>query len=215
MTLTGPGGVGKTRLAIETAAQLLDSFPDGVWLVDLAVLDPPSGTDAVPAATEVAEVLCVSLDIRDDPAAGLLPKSRPTEVTDWLAGALRHKRMLLVLDNCEHVVEPVAMLVERLLRAAPGLRILTTSREPLALAGEVLWTVPPLELPDRSADAEPTALATAPYNCSSCERLRHPLGSPSTAKTPVRSRRSADGWTGSRSCWSWPPPASGHSASMN
>ena len=98
MTLTGPGGVGKTRLAIETAAQLLDSFPDGVWLVDLAVLDPPSGTDAVPAATEVAEVLCVSLDIRDDPAAGLLPKSRPTEVTDWLAGALRHKRMLLVLQ---------------------------------------------------------------------------------------------------------------------
>ncbi|MEV4105907.1 AAA family ATPase [Nonomuraea sp. NPDC049649] len=130
VTLTGTGGVGKTRLALEVAGELNEEFPDGAWLVELAPLD--RRTAALP------EAVLAALDIRQDAAA---------PPADRLAEALRARRMLLVLDNCEHVVEQAADLAARLLRAAPGLHILATSREPLAVDGEVLWAVPPLDLP--------------------------------------------------------------------
>ncbi len=122
VTLTGPGGVGKTSLAL-AAAEDAAGFPDGVWLVDL--------TDAAEVAESVARVL----HVREDAGGGL-----PAH----LATALRDQRLLLVLDNCEHVLAPVADLVALLLRAAPGLRVLATSREPLGVPGERLEAVPPL-----------------------------------------------------------------------
>ncbi|MEO3891763.1 BTAD domain-containing putative transcriptional regulator [Nonomuraea sp. B5E05] len=127
VTLTGSGGVGKTRLALEAANRLVDDFADGAWLV---ALDQ--------ASRSPAEAVMAALDIRED--AGGDPAGQ-------LTAALRPRRMLLVLDNCEHVVEQVAELAERLLRSCPDLRVLATSREPLAVAGEVLWSVPPLDVP--------------------------------------------------------------------
>ncbi|MFG1942251.1 BTAD domain-containing putative transcriptional regulator [Nonomuraea sp. NPDC048826] len=143
VTLTGTGGVGKTRLALEVATELTADFPDGAWLVELAPLD--RRTVALP------EAVMAALGIRQDDAAS---------PADRLADALRGRRMLLVLDNCEHVVEQVAELTARLLRAAPGLRVLATSREPLAVDGETLWAVPPLGLPD-STDLEVMAESDA------------------------------------------------------
>jgi predicted ATPase/DNA-binding SARP family transcriptional activator len=126
LTLTGPGGVGKTRLALETATQAADAFPDGAWLAELAGL---AGT-----RTPADAVLAV-LGIRDDSSV---------DPADLLAEALRTSRMLLILDNCEHLVDQVAKLAAQLLQVAPELRILVTSREPLMVAGEYVWAVPPL-----------------------------------------------------------------------
>ncbi|MCA2223050.1 BTAD domain-containing putative transcriptional regulator [Nonomuraea aurantiaca] len=128
VTLTGPGGVGKTRLALEAAAEPGRPFPGGVWLVELASAAPS-------AEGVVAEVVATVLGVRDD---------LPGSVVDRLAAALRTRATLLVLDNCEHVVDQVAELAERLLRAAPELRVLATSQESLRVPGEVLWSVPPL-----------------------------------------------------------------------
>ncbi|MET8092093.1 BTAD domain-containing putative transcriptional regulator [Micromonospora sp. NPDC005220] len=131
VTLVGPGGVGKTRLATEAARTR--SCPDGVHLVELAPL--PAGDP------RIAEQVLGVLDVRE--AAGTT-----VSATDRLVAALRHRHLLLVLDNCEHVVEPVAALVARLLRDAPEVSVLATSREPLGLTGELLWEVPPLSLPE-------------------------------------------------------------------
>ncbi|WHT19585.1 BTAD domain-containing putative transcriptional regulator [Crossiella sp. CA-258035] len=120
VTLTGPGGVGKTSLALATAGR--ESFVDGSWLVELAGHGP-----------EVEQAVSAALGVRED-----VPSA------DRLLDAVRGKRMLLVLDNCEHVLEPVAALARRLLRAAPELRILATSREALGLAGETQYVVRPL-----------------------------------------------------------------------
>ncbi|WP_101787844.1 BTAD domain-containing putative transcriptional regulator [Nonomuraea indica] len=159
VTLAGPGGVGKTRLALEAAADPGRDFPGGVWLVELAEL--PSASPS-----EVAEAVAKVLGLRDDVPAtppdrlAAAPTDRltaaPTDPrasvpTDRLAAVLATGDTLLVLDNCEHVVEQVAALAERLLRAAPGLRILATGQEPLRIAGETLWTVPPLD-PEAAAE---------------------------------------------------------------
>lgn len=143
VTLTGPGGVGKTRLALETATQSAGAFPDGVWLVELA--GPGQTGTGTPA-----DVVMAVLGIRDDSSV---------DPSDLLAEALRTSRMLLILDNCEYLVGQAAKLTAQLLQAAPELRILVTSREPLTLAGEVVWAVPPLNLPDLAAGQQPTALA--------------------------------------------------------
>ncbi|MEV4893304.1 BTAD domain-containing putative transcriptional regulator [Nonomuraea sp. NPDC055795] len=119
ITLTGSGGVGKSRLALEAARRLSDGFPDGAHLVELSAS----------SESEVPGVVAAALGLRDD----------------QLAGALGTRRALLILDNCEHVVEPVAKLADLLLRAAPDLRVLATSREPLGVAGEVVREVAPLD----------------------------------------------------------------------
>jgi len=130
LTLVGSGGAGKTRLALQVAADLLDAYPDGVWLVELAPLSDPS---LVPQAVAAA------LSVREQ--AG-----RP--VLDTLAEHLRARSLLLVIDNCEHLVASCAVVVESLLRACPGLRVLATSREGLGIAGETIWRIPSLSLPD-------------------------------------------------------------------
>ncbi|UED83634.1 BTAD domain-containing putative transcriptional regulator [Streptomyces profundus] len=132
VTLTGPGGVGKTRLALAVAEGLAQTFPDGVWLVELAAEGPDTVPDAVAAVLGVRETA-------DSGGAASLPER--------LAGALAARRALLLLDNCEHLLDAVAALVARLLAAAPELRVLATSREPLSVGGETLRAVPPLELP--------------------------------------------------------------------
>src|SRR5262252_1025793 len=137
VSLVGPGGVGKTRLAIRAATELARGFRGGGWLVELAeVLDPALVSHAVLAA----------LDLRDQAA---------TEPVALLLTYLRDKELLLVVDNCEHLLEAAAGLVTRLMRAAPGLRVIATSREPLSVPGEHLVPVPPLELP--APDGEPLA----------------------------------------------------------
>ncbi|MGI5490362.1 BTAD domain-containing putative transcriptional regulator [Microtetraspora malaysiensis] len=143
VTLTGPGGVGKTRLAVEAASGLTGSYPDGVWLVELAAQTFATTDD------ELAEVVAATLGLRDDAGrSGPLPRT----LLDRLSDALRTQRLLLVLDNCEHVIEAAAGLAQALLRNAPGIRILATSQEPLSIPGEQIWPVPPLELPAATAD---------------------------------------------------------------
>lgn len=139
VTLTGPGGVGKTRLALAAAARLADAgpgpCPDGVRFVELAG-----------ARGGVAAVIAAALGVREDAGGGAGPgPGGEAAARDRLAAALGTRRLLLVLDNCEHVVESVAALTEQLLRQAPGLRVLATSQEPLALSGEVLEAVAPLD----------------------------------------------------------------------
>jgi predicted ATPase/DNA-binding SARP family transcriptional activator/DNA-binding CsgD family transcriptional regulator len=135
LTLTGAGGSGKTRLALEVARGLVGSYPDGVWLVELA---PLSEGDLV--AQEVAGALEV-------------PEHPGQPLTDTLVEALRDREVLLVMDNCEHLIDAAARLVETLLASCPRLRVLATSREPLGVSGEVLWQVPPLSLPAAPDDA--------------------------------------------------------------
>ena len=141
LTLTGAGGSGKTRLALEVARDLVSIYPDGVWLVTLAEL---SEGDLVPQAV----------------AAALQVPERPGQpLTDTLVEDLEAKELLLVLDNCEHLVEAAARLVDTLLDSCPHLGVLATSREPLGISGEINWVVPLLSLPAK-ADEESNGEAT-------------------------------------------------------
>ncbi|OLF09082.1 AfsR family transcriptional regulator [Actinophytocola xinjiangensis] len=146
-TLIGPGGSGKTRLATETTRVLLDDLPDGAWIVELA---------AIGAGGDVAQATLAALKLRD----ALLGDAPEAEPTDRVIAALRERAMLLVLDNCEHVIESAAAFVHRVLGECPRLRILATSREPLGITGETLWPVAPLTLP--APDAGPAEIENAP-----------------------------------------------------
>ncbi len=133
LTLTGPGGVGKTRLALRMAAEVRRSFPDGVWFVELAALrDPELLPHTLANALELRQVSA-------DPAADL-------------ASYLEQQRLLVVLDNCEHLTDACAMLASKLLAAAPKLRILATSRHVLGVEGEQILSVPPLSVPEADRD---------------------------------------------------------------
>jgi len=139
VTLTGPGGVGKTSLAIETARTLLGSHRDGVWMVDLAAVQEPGLT-----VQTVADVVGVA----ELQQARLLPA---------LLDHLKGRQVLLILDNCEHVVEESARLTASLLEGASGVTVLATSREALQTKGETIWPVPPLPVPAVGRSAPWTA----------------------------------------------------------
>jgi predicted ATPase/DNA-binding SARP family transcriptional activator len=152
-TLVGPGGAGKTRLAVESARGLVDEMPDGVWMVHLAPIQD---------AAELAPAALAALGFPEYVRSTLwtVVADHSGQPVDRLAQALTGKRLLLVLDNCEHLVEAAAALADQILGQCPGLHILATSREPLGITGETLWTVEPLALPPPATDAA-TALEYA------------------------------------------------------
>ncbi|MEU7910385.1 BTAD domain-containing putative transcriptional regulator [Microbispora bryophytorum] len=139
VTLAGAGGSGKTRLATETARTMLAGLPDGAWLVELA---------PVRAGGDLAQAALTAIGLRDQ---ALLGAARGGEPMDQLIAAVRERVILLILDNCEHVIEEAAAFADRLLGECRRLRILATSREPLGITGEVLWQVEPLALPAEGA----------------------------------------------------------------
>ena len=130
VTLTGAGGVGKTRLAVHVGDHLSDAYADGVWLIELAPVTDPA---------LVPQTVASALGVQEQPRRAL---------SETLAEWLNPRELLLLLDNCEHVLAACAELVDALLAACPNLRILATSREPLHLMGEFAWRVPSLSLPD-------------------------------------------------------------------
>ncbi len=138
LTLMGVGGSGKTRLALDVARDLVETYSDGVWLVELA---PLSEEALVPKA--VAETLEVT--------------ERSGEP---LADVLSRRELLLILDNCEHLLEATARLVDKVLDSCPRLRILATSREALGVEGEIRWPIPPLSVPEPQAAPSPEQLGT-------------------------------------------------------
>lgn len=133
LTLTGPAGCGKTRLALRVARESVREFGNGVWWVDLTSISDPD---------LVAQAVARVMGVREAPGRSLLR---------LLIEHLEPAEALLVLDNCEHLIEACAALVDALLEGCPGLKILTTSRESLRLYGEVLWLVPPLSVPEEGA----------------------------------------------------------------
>jgi predicted ATPase len=125
-TVAGPGGIGKTRIALQAAREALEHFPDGVWFVDLApIVDPQL----------VAPTLASALGVREQAGRAAL---------DAVCEHAREKRLLVLLDNCEHLLETCGEAAGRLLRACPHVRVLATSREELGVDGEVIWHAPPL-----------------------------------------------------------------------
>jgi predicted ATPase len=133
VTLTGPGGAGKTRLALEVAAASLDDYPDGVWVAELAPIADPA---------LVAQAVASALGVREEPGRALI---------ETLGSHLSERELLLILDNGEHVLEAAAGLANALLARAPGVRILVTSRAPLGVVGEQTWAVPTMPVPDPAA----------------------------------------------------------------
>lgn len=140
LTLSGTGGVGKTRMALQVGAELGEEYRDGVWLVELAALTDPG---------LVIDSLASVLGVKEESGQSLL-----NTVSDYLV----RKSTLLIMDNCEHVVDVCAELVDALVRTCPELRVLTTSREVLGIAGETVWQVPPLSLPDIQESATTESL---------------------------------------------------------
>ncbi|MGH2670226.1 MAG: ATP-binding protein, partial [bacterium] len=143
LTLTGPGGVGKTRLALELAARSMDSFPDGAWVVPLATLGDGS---------LVAETVAATLRVKEQPGIPIMTT---------LGHQLEARRLLLVFDDCEHVLDDAARVIDHLLRRCPELRIMATSREALGITGESLYPVPSMDLPPEDGSIDELSEAEA------------------------------------------------------
>ena len=186
VTLIGPGGVGKTRLAVEAAAALREEHRDGAWLVELAGVTDPDGVAPAAAAALGAAA-----------AAALGSPSPPGSTTELIVRHLAGRSLVVVLDNCEHVIDEAAALADTLVGAVPGLRLIATSREPLGVPGEVLVPVGGLAPPAAVELFVDRARAVRP----GFERRR--------ARPATSSRISAAGWTACRWPSSSPPPASG------
>ena len=177
-TLIGPGGSGKTRLATETARTLLGDLPDGAWLVELAA----SGDG------DVAQAALTGLGLRD----ALLGASPNADPVDGLIAAIRERDALLILDNCEHVIEAAAAFADRVLGECRRLRILATSREPLGITGEALWQVEPLAVPDDDSGIESSPAVRLLRDRAGA--VRKDLGTDAhTLSTMVRVCRALDG----------------------
>ena len=143
ITLLGMGGLGKTRLSLQLAAETMPRFPDGAWFIDLAPI-----RDAALVILEAARVL----DVAEEPGRPLI---------ETLCAQLKLRRLLLVVDNCEHLVEAAGDLIDELLRAVPQIRILASSREPLDIPGEQSYPIQPLPLPGRNDDLPTLARSTS------------------------------------------------------
>ena len=143
ITLLGMGGLGKTRLSLQVAAETMPSFPDGAWFIDLSAIRDP--------ALVVAEAARV-LDVSEEPGRPLL---------ETLCAHLKPRRVLLILDNCEHLIDPAGDMVDALLRAVPEIRVIASSREPLDVPGEQSYPIHPLPLPGRGDGVEALSRSTA------------------------------------------------------
>jgi predicted ATPase/DNA-binding CsgD family transcriptional regulator len=162
LTLCGPGGIGKTRLALRLAQALSPAYPDGVWIAELGEADlagelpARAGAEGSSAGTgqpgpdRLVRVITSGLGIRQE---------ADTPLADTLIEALRPRSMILILDTCEHLIQASAELVQKLLAGCRGLRVIATSREPLRIRGEVIWRVPPLGLPLSTATEDSPAQA--------------------------------------------------------
>jgi predicted ATPase/DNA-binding SARP family transcriptional activator len=151
VTLTGPGGAGKSRLAVETAAGLAANWP--VWFVELAPVTEPS---------EVPYAVLDALRIRETPVLARAGAGQATpDPAQRLVASLGDRPALLILDNCEHLIEAAAELTDEILAGCASVRVLATSREPLRIAGEALWPVPPLPVPPADGDGPGEARAAA------------------------------------------------------
>jgi predicted ATPase len=193
LTLSGPGGAGKTRLAIEVARRLANAgaVPDGVWLVDLSGVRDGR---LIPAAAAASPGLA-------------LTGARPT--TAAVVEQLADRRMVVLLDNCEHLLGACAEFAMALVERCADVAVLATSREPLRLPGEAVWRVPSLELPDLRLPADPARLARLDSVQLFLEpRGTHHQSSGSTLRLPCRSHASVCAWTACRWRSSWPPPGS-------
>jgi predicted ATPase/DNA-binding CsgD family transcriptional regulator len=178
LTLTGPGGIGKTRLALHTLAAMAGEFPDGVCYVELADLEPANPelvVARVAAAVGVAE-----------------EQDRP--LPDTITDALRSRKLLLALDNCEHLIDACARICHRLLAGSPELRLLATSREPLRVAGETVWPVPPLDVtPQAPADGSAPGEAVQLFTERAVATLPAFALTPSNAAAVAELCRALDG----------------------
>jgi len=177
LTLTGAGGSGKTRLALEVARSLLEQYADGVWFVELAALSD---------AGLVAEAVIKGLGLKEQPG-----RSAATSLADYL----QNRQLLLVLDNCEHLSDAVARLAHSLLRRAPRLTILATSRQPLEVLGEAVFAVPPLTLPGATWSSGELLAFEAIHLFMERARLTRPAFAPTPANsaTVVQICRRLDG----------------------
>ncbi len=180
-TLIGPGGSGKTRLATETAQTIVGDLPDGVWLVELA----PTSADG-----DVAQAALASLGLRD----ALLGAAQSADPIDGFIAAVREREALLILDNCEHVIEGAARFADRVLGECRRLRILATSREPLGITGEALWVVEPLTVPAGASLAEIESSPAVQLLRDRAGAVRKDLGDDEhTLATMMRICRALDG----------------------
>ncbi|MFG2098520.1 ATP-binding protein [Streptomyces sp. NPDC048612] len=189
LTLTGAGGIGKTRLALRIARDVRRSFPDGAWVVDLG----PVEDEAL-----VAQTVLAALGLDHTSALPVM-----TVLVDHLAD----KQLLLVLDNCEHLLNASAVLVRTLLAAAPGLKVLVTSRQSLGIDAEALLTVPPLSTPNPDRPPPPKAMLRC--SCSWSGPRPSSANSHSVRTIAGPSPASATVWTVSRSRSSWRQPGCG------